>query len=207
MERVQKQLYSFILILICLFAANTGSKAADTTRTILFVGNSLTYTNDLPSRVVELARQKGLTVKTEMLAFPNYALEDHWNEGRMEDLIDEKKYDFVIVQQGPSSQEEGRLMLLEYGKRIKEVCSKNNSQLVFFTVWPAYANFQSFDNVIKNYSNAAAATHSLLCPVGAAWKKHITDTGDLSYYGPDRFHPSEKGSQVAATIIVDTLFK
>src|SRR5687767_1414311 len=108
MIRKQKRLYTFLLVFICLVAANTGSKAADTTRTILFVGNSLTYTNDLPSMVVELAQKKGLTVKTEMLAFPNYALEDHWNDGRMEDLIDEKKYDFVVIQQGPSSQEEGR---------------------------------------------------------------------------------------------------
>jgi hypothetical protein len=205
MKSRQKRLNPFLVIFI--FLCCVCAKAADTTRTILFVGNSLTYTNDLPSMVVELAGQKGITVKTEMLAFPNYALEDHWNDGRMEDMIGEKKYDFVIVQQGPSSQEEGRLMLLDYGKRIKEVCAKNNSQLVFFTVWPAYANFQNFDNVIKNYSSAATATNSLLCPVGAAWKKYIADTGDLSYYGPDQFHPSEKGSRVAAAIIVDTLFK
>jgi lysophospholipase L1-like esterase len=194
------------LFLLILFFGVT-AKGTDTTKTILFVGNSLTYTNDLPAMVTKLAKQKGISIKTEMLAFPNYALEDHWNDGRMEDLIDEKKYDFVIVQQGPSSQEEGRVMLLNAGKRIQAVCAKNGSQLVFFTVWPAYANFYNFDNVIKNYKAAATATNSLLCPVGDAWKKHITETGDLSYYGPDMFHPSEKGSQVAAAIIVDTLFK
>jgi lysophospholipase L1-like esterase len=195
------------ILVVFLLCCGSCSKAADTTRTILFVGNSLTYTNDLPSIVVELALAKGINVRTEMLAFPNYAFEDHWNDGRMETLIDDKKYDFVVIQQGPSSQEEGRVMLLEYGRRISVVCKRNNTQLVFFTVWPAYANFINFDNVIKNYGNAAASTQALLCPVGEAWKKYIVETGDLSYYGPDQFHPSEKGSRAAALIIVDTLFR
>lgn len=48
---------------------------------ILFVGNSLTYVNDLPHLVEQVARERGVSIKTEMLAFPDYALEDHWKEG------------------------------------------------------------------------------------------------------------------------------
>jgi lysophospholipase L1-like esterase len=46
-----------------------------------------------------------------------------------------------------------------------------------------------------------------LCPVGAVWKKHFDETKDYSYYGPDLFHPSQKGSEIAAKVIVDALFK
>jgi len=176
-------------------------------RSVLFVGNSLTYSNDLPDLVAGIAKDSGISIITEMIAYPNYALEDHWNDGRLQTLIATKHYDFVVVQQGPSSQQEGRMMLLDYGARIKALCEKNNSRLAFFMVWPAFSNFQHFDGVIKNYSEAASATHSLLCPVGQVWKTHFSKTNDYSYYGPDMFHPSQKGSEVAAKVIFETLFR
>lgn len=51
-------------------------------RPILFVGNSLTYVNDLPGILQAMADSAGgkkLAVAT--VAFPDYALEDHWAEG------------------------------------------------------------------------------------------------------------------------------
>ena len=172
---------------------------------ILFVGNSLTYTNNLPDLVTKSAKAKGQTIQATTLAYPNYALEDHWNDGQLQKLIEKEKFDFVIVQQGPSSQADGRAMLLNDGKRIKELCDKNNSKLVFFMVWPAKANLHMMDGVIKNHTDAAAETKSILCPVGKIWKERFA-AGDYSYYGPDEFHPSLAGSESAAKIIVETLF-
>ncbi|HEV7780694.1 MAG TPA: hypothetical protein VGO58_05485 [Chitinophagaceae bacterium] len=177
-----------------------------TGKSILFVGNSLTYTNDLPVIVTTLARSKGIEVTTTTLAKPAYALEDHWNDGQMQQLIKDNKYDFVIVQQGPSSQADGRAMLLDYGQRIKDICNPQGTKLVFFMVWPAQVNLHTFDGVIRNYTDAAVATGSLLCAVGTEWKRYFSETNDYSYYGPDAFHPSLKGSEVAAGIIVSTLF-
>ena len=194
------------IFFLFLYAFRGMPVAPQPARRILFAGNSLTYTNDLPAIVVRLAKEKGIDVVTETLAFANYALEDHWNDGRLQTLIKEKKFDFVIVQQGPSSQADGRAMLLDYGARIKASCDERDAKLVFLMVWPAVSNLQTFDGVIKNYTDAAVSTHSLLCPAGAVWKQHFTDTNDYSYYGPDGFHPSEKGSEATAGVIVETLF-
>lgn len=172
---------------------------------LLFIGNSLTYTNELPSIVERLAKERNLKVGTQMVAYPNYALEDHWSDGCVQDLINSKKFDFVIVQQGPSSQEEGRVMLLEYGEKLKDLCNKNDAKLAFFMVWPAKVNYHMFDGVILNYTNAAIQSDALLCPVGMYWKSQC-DKGDFSYYGPDNFHPSIKGSEMAAQTILKTLF-
>lgn len=180
---------------------------SDSAKTILFVGNSLTYTNDLPKLVEAIGKDSGLEIKTTMIAYPDYALEDHWNDGQIQMLIASKKYDFVVVQQGPSSQIDGRMSLLDYGARIKGVCAANNTQLAFFMVWPAFANFHTFDGVINNYTNAAVVTNSLLCPAGKIWKEYFLSSGDYSYYGPDMFHPSMSGSKNAALIIFKTLFR
>ncbi len=174
---------------------------------ILFVGNSLTYTNDLPALVVAVAAKKGIAVETGMLAYPNYALPDHWEGGKLQQMLASGHFDFVVVQQGPSSQEEGRQMLMEYGKKIKALCDQHQSKLAFYMVWPAFSNYQMFDGVIKNYSDVASATNSILCPVGKVWKAHIDSSRDPSYYGPDMFHPSQKGSEVAAEVICRSLFE
>lgn len=216
---VNKSLYVFSTFLLVVFLVSFSGftcKKGNTTspgpldtanqKYVLFIGNSLTYTNDLPAVLTKIGKVKGLSITTKTVAYPNYALEDHWNDGQIQLLIASKKYDFVVVQQGPSSQSDGRTMLLDYGARIKALCIANNAKLAFFMVWPARANLHTFDGVIKNYTDAAAATGSLLCPVGKVWKEHFSATGDYSYYGPDMFHPSEKGTESAAQIIYATLF-
>lgn len=173
---------------------------------ILFIGNSLTYSNNLPKLVGIIGSAKGKTVYSETLALPNYAIEDHWNDGKMQELICEGNFDFVVIQQGPSSQTDGREMLFDYGQRIKDVCISRGTELAFFMVWPAKANYHMFDGVIKNYSDAATATQSLLCAVGSEFKR-LGDSGDYRFYSSDNFHPSAEGSQMAAEIIYSTLVK
>lgn len=177
-----------------------------TTR-ILFVGNSLTYTNNLPELVEKEAKSRGLKVQTTMLAFPNYAIIDHWNDGEVQKLIRSEKFDFVVVQQGPSSQEEGSRMLLEDGARLGLLCENHGSKLAYFMVWPSRSYYYTFDGVIKNHKTAAKENDALLCPVGEAWKVYFDENNDFSLYGRDGFHPSPKGSRLAASVIIDTLFE
>lgn len=193
------------LLTLCFALPGRAAGMGDSTRKILFIGNSLTYYNDLPQQVVRIGKEKGIKIKADMVAYPDYALEDHWNDGKIQQFIEDSSYDFVVVQQGPSSQQDGRAILLDYGARIKAICEKKKTQLAFFMVWPALININTFDGVIKNYREAATVTGALLCAVGEAWKKR-TDAKDLSWYGPDFFHPSPKGTEQAAMIICQTLF-
>lgn len=199
-------LCALLVSFISLFSQPKLSKHTNKTYNILFVGNSLTYTNNLPDLVRKAAKAKGIKVNSKMIAFPNYAIIDHWNDGQVKKLISSKKFDFVIVQQGPSSQDEGREMLIENGKEYKNLCELNDTKLCFFMVWPSIANYQTFDNVIKNHRDAAAINNSILLPVGEIWKKHIDSTKSYEYYSSDGFHPSIKGSQITAQLIVEYLF-
>jgi hypothetical protein len=173
---------------------------------ILFVGNSLTLSNNLSALVVEEARNRNFKLSVEVLAYPNYSLEDHWNDKRLQKKLLTSNFDFVILQQGPSSQQEGRRMLIDYGMRIKELCAIGRTELVFLMVWPAKQNYHMFDDVIQNYHDAARINGAVLCPVGMVWKEYIESSGDFSYYGDDGFHPSLAGSKAAAEVICRSLF-
>jgi len=173
---------------------------------ILFIGNSLTFTNNLPELVQNEARNRGLNIGIKMEARANFAISDHWDNGTVQDLIKTKVFKFVVIQQGPSSQSLGRSILIEYGQKYSDLCKANDANLAFFMVWPSLAYYYTFDGVIKNYSDAANLYDSYLCPVGEVWKQHFDNTNDFSYYGPDGFHPSYLGSEVAAQVIAESLF-
>ncbi len=182
-------------------------KATKKTIDILFVGNSLTYYNNLPKIVKRMAnRSNEEKVTTEMLAFPNFSISDHWNGGKIQKLINSKKFEYIVIQQGPSSSKEGKRMLLETGEKISNLCKKNNAKLCFFMVWPSKQKQKLFDNVIINYTEAATKNNAILLPVGKVWKKDFELTNDFSYYDKDGVHPSLKGSRKAAKIIVKNLF-
>lgn len=182
-------------------------KSAEIGYKILFVGNSLTLANDLPNLVVKEANRRGLDVETDIIAKPNYCIVDHWEEGDMQKAIASGAYDYVVTQQGPSSQALGYQMLVHDMKPIAQLCADNDVQLAYLMVWPSKYDFKNFDDVIANYSAGAEANNAILCPVGEVWKEHFMRTQDYSYYGPDKFHPSPKGSQVAAEVVVSHLFE
>lgn len=193
----------FITIFLLIFSVTTyGQEEVK----ILYIGNSLTYSNNLPKLVEKEALKIGFTVSSTTIAKPNYALIDHWREGNIQKLIKSEGFDYVIVQQGPSSQSEGRKMLIEDGQKIVDLSNKHGSVVCFYMVWPSRQYFQTFDDVIKSHKMAAKLSASKLIPVGEVWQEYIDTTGSYDYYGPDGFHPSPKGSQVAAETIVRTLF-
>jgi hypothetical protein len=70
---------------------------------VLFIGNSLTYTNDLPALVAKVARAAEDSVGVAMAAGPNLAVIDHTN-GATDAVarIDGGNWGFVVLQQGPT---------------------------------------------------------------------------------------------------------
>ena len=190
---------------------STSPEDSDTTSdpefNILFIGNSLTYFNDLPKLVKENAKSKGIIIETSSITYGGYAIIDHWEDGDVQDHIATGLFDFVIIQQGPSSQPYGREVLIEYGKLYKELCDTYGAKLAYYMVWPSRTYYYTFNGVIKNHRDAASINNALLCPVGEVWKAHFDATNNFDYYGSDGFHPSMLGSQVAADVIVESLFE
>ncbi len=68
--RFRYTLFSIILFTYC---SNEPEATTDTKGDlhILFVGNSLTYTNDLPVLIKELGLRDGMTITYSSLLFPN----------------------------------------------------------------------------------------------------------------------------------------
>lgn len=205
-----KFLFAFLLLLLACGSTdveptpvlqNTSPPLENADIRVLFIGNSLTYVNNLPALVSELAKLDNKALAFTTIAKPNYALVDHWDEGDAQRSIENDAYHFVIAQQGPSALPESQVLLLQGATPYAELCKKNNSQFALYMVWPSKSRSFDLDNVIYSYTQAAEKTESLVFPAGLAWKYAWSMDNDLPLYGPDFFHPSLMGSVLAAITI------
>jgi len=193
--------------LACGEAATTtpGAAHAGPGEGALFIGNSLTMSNDLPGVVSALAAAAGGRLPTTVVAFPGFALEDHWAEGTALRQIDRGGWSVVVLQQGPSGLPESRVNLREWTAAFDERIRKAGARTALFSVWPAATGPASFEEVAESYSAAAADVGGIYLPVTHAWLEAWRRDPALPLYSGDSFHPSREGSYLAAAVIYGVL--
>lgn len=173
---------------------------------ILFIGNSLTYVNDVPSLVLAVARQVGdEDIGTGMAAFPDFSLEDHWNEGTAGRALSRQGWEFVVMQQGPSSLPESQRYLEEWTRRFAPSIRAAGAMPVLYAVWPHALRRGDAPNVLVSYGNAARAVEGRLAPAGAAWDSVLASGDQVPLYSSDGLHASPYGSWLAAVVIYATV--
>lgn len=205
---IRSVLLSTVLATGCL-TAPTGTSINVPTgpgKRILFIGNSLTYVNDLPGMVAAIADQAGDTVQVRSVAFPDYALEDHWNEGTSLRALRATTWDVVVMQQGPSSLPENQVFLKTWTVRFNPEIRAAGAVPALYMVWPSLARQGDFPGVKAAYKGAATEVNGLFLPAGAAWLRAIARDPSLQLYGADGFHPSPLGSLLAALVIYERLY-
>ena len=189
------------LVLAALLAI---AQPASPTR-ILFIGNSLTYANDLPAMVCRLARAASRNAVCESVAKPDYSLEDHWNERDARRAIT-RGWDFVVLQQGPSALPESRALLVDYTRRFDAEIRKAGARTGLYMVWPSRSRRGDFEGVSQSYRAAAKAVGGLLLPAGDAWRSAWAIDERLALYSPDGLHPSNAGTYLAAVVTFQLIF-
>ncbi len=190
------------LVLLVVFAAASAAAVQNKTLQVLFVGNSLTYANELPAMVREIAHAAGgLRVDVSTVAKPDFGLIEHWQDGAASKAIARGRWDLVVLQQGPSSQPDSRLILRDYVKRFDEQIRKVGARTALYSVWPSRARSRDFDGVSESYGLAAKDVGALLMPAGEAWRAAWRRDPALPLYDRDGFHPSQLGSCLAALVV------
>jgi hypothetical protein len=176
-------------------------------RRVLFIGNSLTYWNDLPLIVQALADTAGgasLAVMT--VAFPDYNLDDHRLQGAASRAIALGGWEVVVLQQGPSSLAENREQLRASARAFDTDIRRAGATPALYSVWPSEVRRADFDRAIESYTLAAQDVNGLLLPVASAWLAAWRRDSTLVLYSGDGLHPSVAGSYLAALVMYGALY-
>jgi hypothetical protein len=171
---------------------------------VLFVGNSLTASNDVPGMVQALATAGGVPVQVHSTSSGG-SLEDQWAAGE-QGLLGEARWDFVVLQQGPSTRPESQSNLKEWAARWADEARRHGATPVLYMVWPfQHQGDAGFALASGSYRAAAEAAKARVLPAGDAWREALRRDPGLPLYSADKLHPTEAGSYLAALVIAHGL--
>jgi hypothetical protein len=156
--------------------------------------------------IATLARAaRGPRIDGAAIAFPNFSLEDHWQQGDAISAIARGGWTTVVLQQGPSALPESRVLLREYTRKFADAIQRIRAVPALYMVWPSSARFADFDDVRTSYQLAARDVRGLFLPVGEAWRTVWKRDARVELYGPDGFHPTPTAAYLAALVIYQRL--
>jgi hypothetical protein len=207
---VRRYIETTMVLACAAFAGScvSGSSGPSDPRTnVLFMGNSLTYTNELPVMAEALARASGVDFAVESFTGGDFALIDHWNNPLTVEAVRQGQFDFVVLQQGPSTLPINRDSLRIATELWAPVIRQGGGKPGLYAVWPDITRTLAFPDASESYRLAADAVNGLFFPVGDTWLEIWDRDPQAELYGPDGFHPTAAGSFAAAVVIVAVIAK
>ena len=185
---------------------------------VLFIGNSYTGYNSLPTMVENVATSAGYSFSNSSLTPGGATLYQHSQNTSTYNQMASKNWDYVVIQaqsQEPSfPNNQVATQTLPYADQLVDSIRSivPCAQPTFFRTWgrengdqwncpyfPPLCTYEGMDSLLHlRYRMMADSNDAYLSPVGSVWK-YIRDTDStIALYTSDGSHPSLAGSYVAA---------
>ncbi|PID27246.1 MAG: hypothetical protein CR982_06520 [Candidatus Cloacimonadota bacterium] len=194
---------------------------------VLFLGNSYTYFNDLPSLVDSIAIKNGDSFEYESNTPGGYTLNGHLNNQTSLNLLNKiNKWDSVILQeqsQLPVIEVLKETLFAKSAQSLDSIIKLNNSETTLFLTWGRrYGGVQYYngyssvdfidffhyqDSLTSSYSKVNLIIDGNLAPVGEVFREFLKQHENYPLWIEDNSHPSLEGSYLAALTIYYTLYK
>jgi hypothetical protein len=216
--------YSLSLFLFLLFAPTLSSSQSTS---ILFVGNSYTYVNDLPQLVKDITLSKGDSVTTDMSAPGGYTFQNHCTNATTLAKINSGLFDFVVLQEQsqlpafPPSQV--ATDVYPYAKQLDSLIHRANScaTTVYYMTWgrkygdasncsayPPICTYSGMQERLReSYMTMADSNSALVAPAGMAWNTSWSTDSSINLWQGDLSHPTLEGSYLTACTMYATIFR
>lgn len=213
----------FTLAVILLAAAGCAPAAScggsEPAQRILFLGNSYTYTNDLPGMFTRLACAGGHKVETAMVAEGGWSLDDHVHSNQTQAKIKEQKWDYVILQEQseiPAVDRDREASMYPAARVLAGWIRAAGAQPMLFMTWAHrdglsvgstsldYAAMQN--EIYWGYLGIANELNIPYAAVGSAWQRARSQAQPLDLWQSDGSHPNEQGTYLAACVFYEAIF-
>src|SRR5713101_5404684 len=199
-------------------SANAATMAAGVS--VLFVGNSLTQANDLPTVFKRLAAQSALHVDVDVNSItPGGAfLYDHWRSGVALGRLRKLQPNFLILQGQSIEPLLAPQKFNYYASLFKTDADRISAKTILFSTWARPAGDPYYKDVTSGGSPAEMQTRlnsayallaqnigATLAPVGLGFERARNDAPAVELLDGTQ-HPSPAGTYLAAAILVRVIF-
>ncbi|MBS1708259.1 MAG: hypothetical protein JSS65_06000 [Armatimonadetes bacterium] len=169
------------------------------TRTVVFVGNSLTGNNDVPAKTVALLNKVAPEFNWQAKYFGCGHLDDALNDGRVTKSLQAGPYAVVLQAQMISMSHKIRYSQ-DAARKLSSTAREKGSKVYFFAEWPR-RGIDETAYIEGIYREIADATKANVIPVGRVWDFVLAQQKRQDLFMGDGNHAAEAGSALAATVI------
>ena len=184
---------------------------------VLFVGNSLTFSHDLPQVFAGLARAGGHPVAVDLAVQGGQTLAGHAaSPGTLQKLTGQR-WDFVVLQEQsriPAVPTQRRERMVPAARLLDEKVAESGADTVLFVTWAGrdglpsagFKDYIAMQSAIEaGYLEVAGEIGAMVASVGAAWQRALEEHPELELWQRDGIHPSAEGTYLAACVFHATL--
>lgn len=214
----------FLLLALIIFISNSGFAQ---NKRILWLGNSYTAYNNLPSMFYNLALSGGDTIIFDANMPGGFTLNAHTANQTSLNKIAQGNWDYVILQaqsQEPSFPPAQVIsQTLPYAIELDSLIHASSpcAKTVFYMTWgrkygdsqncvnyPPLCTFEGMSNRLRwGYKTMADETEGIISPVGSSWKNAWYADSTINLWNADLSHPSAAGSYLAACTFYSTILR
>jgi len=184
---------------------------------VLFVGNSYTYVNDLPTVFRHLARAAGENIETAMVASGGETLAEHVSSSDALATLDGSKWQFVVLQEQSEIPAIESFRQTEFYPAARSLVAASRAigatpvlleTWAHQSGWPDYGlGYGSMQAALdQGYSTIAGQLGVELAPAGRAWQTALRLDPSLSLWQADGSHPTPAGTYLAACVLFTRVF-
>ena len=172
---------------------------------VLFIGNSHTYYNDMPLLVKSRAEDEGYECRVSMLAHAGWYLEQHAQEPDVRFNILYGNYDYVVLQEHahPFGSEE---KFLNAAVKLNAMIRKAGSTPIIFECWARQSEPDAQTQMNEAHRRVAECINAPVAEIGENWWGYQKSWPELNVYADDGEHASIAGSEFAAKYIWETIW-
>lgn len=204
-------------ILVLLFSVQSIIHSQSNIKKILFIGNSYTYVNDLPTMFTNFALSTGDTISTDSSTPGGHTFNNHTQNSTTISKIMQGNWNYVVLQEQsqlpsfPISQVETECFpyahtldsLINYYNPCVETVfymtwGRKNGDASNCSSWPPVCTYNGMDSLLRiRYTQMAVENNAILSPVGVVWNYLRTNYPSIELYSSDESHPSLAGTYAA----------
>jgi hypothetical protein len=176
---------------------------------VLFIGNSLTYVNDLPAELqalVAAAYPDGPSLQYQSVTPPGRTLQQHWSEGKATAKIAEGHWDYVVLQEQSQIPFYDREQVFKYARLFDREIKRVGAKTVFYMTFPLKKKFVNGDVLPDVYATLGKELGAIVVPVDVAWHEAAKLDPQLTLYKADGVHPAPAGTYLAVCCFGETLW-
>ncbi|KJV27764.1 hypothetical protein VI08_17515 [Luteibacter yeojuensis] len=194
------QLAPVALAVLLLFAS--GAHATEPPRRVLFVGNSLTYVNNLPAATASLAPPG---VEVDAFALPGASLNDDEHNARLAGLLAHGHYtDVVFQERGGDAICHGdgcltapyHLEVVRGSKVLAKMARDAGARLYYLGTWQLNPVMEP--ELVKGERDIAAAMGARYIELGETWLRLRAADPDAAWLHSDGQHPGHATTALMA---------